>query len=100
MERDATAWLEPMADWLNVASSLAEAAQSNDLPSKKFSLQKIFGSIPTLHDRRIQEIPLQPYAALRAAREKFSENDVGCIGVRALGVEPRTFRVSVECSTN
>ena len=100
LEKDAKAWLEPMQDWLNVAKDLALAAQRNDLPSKKSSLQKIFGSNPTLHDRRIQETPLPPYAALRAAREKFSENDVSFIGVRALGVEPRTFRVSVECSTN
>ena len=100
LERDAQSWLEPMQEWLNVASGLAEAAQLNDLPSKKSLLPKIFGSNPTLHDRRIQENPLQPYAALRAAREKFSENDVGFIGGRGLGVEPRTFRVSVECSTN
>lgn len=51
LERDATAWLEPMADWLNVAKDLALAAQSNDLSSKKLSLQKIFGSNPTLHHR-------------------------------------------------
>ena len=100
LERDAKAWLEPMQEWLNVAKDLALAAQSNDLPSKKSLIPKIFGSNPTLHDRRIQENPLPPYAALRAAREKFSENEVSFIGVRALGVEPRTFRVSVECSTN
>ncbi|MEK7642824.1 MAG: recombinase family protein, partial [Patescibacteria group bacterium] len=44
LERDATSWLEPMQEWLNTASSLDEIAKRNDLPSKKSSLQKIFGS--------------------------------------------------------
>ena len=55
LERDATAGLEPMQDWLNVAKDLALAAQSNDLSSKKSLVSKIFGSNPTLHHRRILE---------------------------------------------
>ena len=35
LERDAARWLEPMREWLKVASGLAEAAQSNDLPFRK-----------------------------------------------------------------
>ena len=100
LERDAKSWLEPMQDWLNVASSLAEASQSNDLSSKKSLISKIFGSNLTLHHRRIQESPLFPYSALCAARQKFSENETSFIRVRALGLEPRTSRVSVVCSTN
>ena len=75
LERDAKSWLEPMADWLNVASSLAEASQSNDLSSKKSLISKIFGSNPTLHHRRILESVTPPYAALRAARQKSAETD-------------------------
>ena len=73
LERDAKSWLEPMQEWLNVASSLALAAQRNDLPSKKSLIPKIFGSNPTLHHRRIQESVIPPYAALRAARQKSAE---------------------------
>ncbi|MEX0998366.1 MAG: recombinase family protein [Thermodesulfobacteriota bacterium] len=79
LEKDTKAWLEPMQEWLNVASSLALAAQSNDLPSKKSSLQKIFGSNPTLHDRRILESVTPPYTALRAARQKFGPSEVSFI---------------------
>src|SRR3989344_2572038 len=75
LERDAKAWLEPMQDWLNVAPSSTFAAERNDLPSKKSLIPKIFGSNPTLHDRRILESVIPPYAALRAARQEFSEND-------------------------
>ena len=88
LERDATAWLEPMQEWLNVASGLAEAAQSNDLSSKKSSLQKIFGSNPTLHDRRIQETPIFPYSALRAARQKSAGIEPSIVVVRRAGFEP------------
>ena len=89
LERDAKAWLEPMQDWLNVASSLAFAAERNDLPSKKSLIPKIFGSNPTLHDRRILENPLPPYAALPAARHEFSENDASFIRAAGLGFGPR-----------
>ena len=94
LERDAKAWLEPMQEWLNVASGLAEAAQSNDLSSKKSSLQKIFGSNPTLHHRRILENPLPPYAALRAARQKIPKNEASLIRVRRVGFEPTKTEVN------
>ena len=90
LEHDAKAWLEPMQEWLNVASDLAETAQSNDLSSKKSSLQKIFGSNLTLSNRRILECPCPPYAALRAAREKSSENKASIVVVR-LYYQIRTY---------
>ena len=37
LERDAGYWLEPMREWLTVASTLSEAAYSGDLPSRKSS---------------------------------------------------------------
>ena len=79
LERDAKSWLEPMQEWLNVASGLAEASQSNDLSSKKSLISKIFGSNPTLHHRRILESVTPPYVALRAARQKFPENETSFI---------------------
>ena len=82
LEKNAKVWLEPMQEWLNVVSGLAETAQSNDLSSKKSSLQKIFGSNLTLSNRRILECPCPPYAALCAARQKSSENETSLIVVR------------------
>ena len=90
LEKDAKAWLEPMQEWLNVASVLAEAAQSNDLSSKKSLIPKIFGSNPTLHHRRIPESVIPPYAALRAACQKFSENEMSFIRVH-LYYQIRTY---------
>ncbi len=44
----------------------------HDLPSKKSSLQKIFGSNLIMHDKKIQETPSFPFSALRAARQNSS----------------------------
>ena len=89
LERDAGAWLEPMQAWVLTASTLGEIAERNDLPSKKSSLQKIFGSNLTLHDKKVRENPSPAYAALRAAREKFASSDVSFIRAAGLGLEPR-----------
>ena len=67
-----------------VGGSSAHTKQNDrpELVSKISHLQKssaLESSNLTLHDRRILENPLPPYAALRAAREKFSENDVSFI---------------------
>lgn len=43
LERDAAVWLEPMREWINQAQVLGEIANSKDSPSKKSSLQKVFG---------------------------------------------------------
>ena len=93
LEKDAKAWLEPMQEWLNAVSNLDETAQSNDLSSKKSSLQKIFGSNLTLSNRRILECPCPPYAALRAARQKSSENKASIVVVRREGFEPSKTEV-------
>ena len=60
-----------------------------DLPSKKSSLQKIFGSNLTLRNKKPSESPVKQYAALRAARANFSENDLNFILAAGLGFEPR-----------
>src|SRR3989338_5746196 len=65
LERNANCWLEPMRKWVETASTLGEISERNDLPSKKSSLQKIFGSNLTLYDKKIQENPSPAYASLR-----------------------------------
>ena len=89
LERDAGAWLEPMRAWVKDASLLDEAAQSNDLPSKKTPLQKIFGSNLHLQNKKVQETASPPWAALRAARATFAESDASFIRAAGLGLEPR-----------
>lgn len=41
--RTPSAWIEPTREWIKDALILDEIAKTNDLPSKKISLQKIFG---------------------------------------------------------
>jgi hypothetical protein len=90
LERDATSWLAPMQEWVKTASSIGEIAERNDLPSKKSSLQKIFGSNLFLHDKKVQEKASSPYAALRAARQIFSPFQTSHIRV-ALYDQIRTY---------
>ena len=89
LERDAGHWLEPMRAWVNDASLLDEAAISEDIPSKKSTLQKIFGSNLQLHNKKVRETAPPPWAALRAARRKFRASDASFIRAAGLGFEPR-----------
>ncbi len=92
LERDATAWLEPMQEWIETASTLDKIGKRNDLPSKKSSLRKIFGSNLHLHDKKVQENAPFPYAALRAVRQKFPQNDTSFIRAGLLGLEPKSVK--------
>ncbi len=76
LERNQTMWLEPMRKWLNEASMLDEIANSKDLPSKKSSLQKIFGSNLTLHAREARGMPQNQWFSLAAAKENQQNADL------------------------
>ena len=98
--RTPSAWIEPTREWIKDASRLDEIAKSEDLPSKKISLQKIFGSNLTLHAREARGNAHFPYAALRAAKFSDGEMPLGLI----LEPPPRfglgTYSLQVSCSTN
>ncbi|MAZ41129.1 hypothetical protein CL654_03365 [bacterium] len=68
LERAPAAWVEPVRDWIETASTLDEIAQKEDLLLKKSSLQKIFGLNLSIHAREARGNPIPPYAALRAAK--------------------------------
>src|SRR3989338_11251534 len=53
-------------------------------PSKKLSLQKIFGSNLILKGREASGNPFSHYAELRSARENLGKKDVTLIGVYLL----------------
>jgi DNA invertase Pin-like site-specific DNA recombinase len=76
LEHNATLWLQPLRDFINDAQTLDETIQNGDLPSKKLSLQKIFGSNLSLKNRLLVSTPTTPYASLREARLNFSEKDL------------------------
>ena len=62
----------------------------DDLPSKKLSLQKIFGLNLYLKSRHAFGNPLKHYASLREARQNFANNDLSLILAGLLN-EARTY---------
>ena len=92
LEHTPTAWVEPVRNWILDASRLCEMAESKDLPSKKSSLQKVFGLNLSIHAREARGTAIPPYAALRAARishgENPSENELSLMLVPPAGIEP------------
>ena len=96
LERTSSAWIEPTRDWIKDASILEEVAKKDDLPSKKISLQKIFGSNPstslgtglTLQAREASGNGVNQWLSLAIAKENFSKNDLSLTLERVKGVEP------------
>ena len=74
LQGNATAWLEPMRKWLYEAQTLDEIAKSEDLPLKKSSLQKIFGSNLTLHAREARGTAKMHWLSLLGGKESQYEN--------------------------
>ena len=93
LERDATVWLQPMREWIKDASLLDETAKSDDLPSKKISLQKIFGSNLTLQSREARGVPKNQWLSLEQAKGNLNNSDLSTVLVRARGIEPRAYSV-------
>src|SRR3990167_2947650 len=60
--RTPSAWIEPTREWIKDALILDEIAKTNDLPSKKISLQKVFGLNLSLNAREARGLPLSPFA--------------------------------------
>ena len=89
LERNAAVWLEPMRAWVKGASLLDEAAKSEDLPSKKIPLQKIFGSNLPLYAREARGMPQNQWFSLAAAKENHSESNLVSKLVTPRGIEPR-----------
>ena len=80
LEHDATLWLQPLRDFIKDASMLEEIAKTDNLPSKKLSLQKIFGSNLSLHTREARGVALPQWASLREAQNNFDKSSpVLCI---------------------
>ena len=92
-ERNAAHWLEPMRKWINEASMLDEIAKSKNLPSKKSSLQKIFGSNLTLHAREARGTAKMHWLSLLGGKESQYQNASFSMSVPKVvtlrGFEPR-----------
>jgi hypothetical protein len=73
-ERNAAHWLEPLREWINEAQTMRKIAQSEDLPLKKSSLQKIFGSNLTLHAREARGTAKMHWLSLPPTKESQYQN--------------------------
>ncbi|TSC88236.1 MAG: recombinase [Microgenomates group bacterium Gr01-1014_7] len=86
------AWLEPMKQWIVEAAAAANIARSKDLNAKKVLAQKIFGSNPTLKDRKVYCNALNIWSALRADPPTRDSEPTA-------GIEPATPFLPRTCST-
>src|SRR3989344_4653929 len=86
--RRPSAWIEPTREWIKDALILDEIAKTNDLPSKKISLQKIFGSNLTLKNREAVGNGLNPWAELRSARQNPAKKSFSLIAEPEEGIGP------------
>ena len=100
LERAPAAWIEPVREWIKDASRLDEIGKSKDLPSKKSSLQKVFGLNLSIHAREARGLPISPYAALRVARSEIGKKELSLILEPARGIEPPTYTLRMCCSTD
>jgi len=79
IEQKQNDWLEPMKEWIKVASNLVKIARDSNLLDKKVAAKEIFGSNLRLASRAVRGEPQNQWAALRAAHEKvgqFSESQI------------------------
>src|SRR3989344_6116179 len=88
--RTPSAWIEPARNWIRDASILDEIRNTDDLPSKKSSLQKIFGLNLKLKNREACGIAANHWAELRSAREKIGKIGTSLILEPMSGIEPET----------
>ena len=88
LEQKQNGWLEPMAEWIKVASSLEKTARDNDLFAKKVIAKEIFGSNLRLASRAVRGEPQNQWAALCAAHEMAGQKSESQILERVTGIEP------------
>jgi len=68
IEQKQNDWLEPMKEWIKVATNLVKIARDSNLLEKKVVAKEIFGSNLRLASRAVRGEPVFPYlSALRAA---------------------------------
>ena len=67
IEQKQNDWLEPMKEWIKVASTLVKIARDSNLLQKKVAAKEIFGSNLRLASRALRGEPVFPYSAARSA---------------------------------
>src|SRR3990167_6408226 len=73
LEQKQNDWLEPMENWIKVASNLEKIARDNNLFEKKVVAEQVFGSNLRLAAREARGNPQNQWAALCAAHEMVGQ---------------------------
>ena len=92
-------WLEPMKEWIKVASSLEKTARDSNLFSKKVAAKEIFGSNLLLQNKLVRASAPNSselaggnqWDALRASHQKVGLLSETRILEPTRGIEPRTY---------
>ena len=90
IEQKQNDWLEPMKEWIKVASNLVKIARDSNLLEKKVAAKEIFGSNLRLASRAVRGEPVFPFSAALRAAESIGKIPESLILVRLFD-EIRTF---------
>ena len=71
LKRNATAWLQPLRDWIKDAQMLGEILKTTTSPPKKPPSKKIFGSNLTLQSREARGVAQNQWTSLCEVHQKF-----------------------------
>ena len=88
IEQKQNDWLEPMKEWIKVASNLVKIARDNNLLQKKVAAKEIFGSNLRLASRAVRGEPVFPFSAALRAAESIGKIPESLILVPPRGIEP------------
>ena len=81
-------WLEPMKEWIKVATTLVKIARDSNLLEKRVAAKEIFGSNLRLAAREARGNPILPYEAAQRAAELVGKKSESLILVPGVGLEP------------
>ena len=104
IEQKQNDWLEPMKEWIKVASNLVKIARDSNLLEKKVAAKEIFGSNLRLASRALRGEPVFPYLSALRAAESIGKIPESLIVVGLVGIEPTTpslkgWRSTIELQT-
>ena len=92
IEQKQNDWLEPMKEWIKVASNLVKIARDSNLLEKKVAAKEIFGSNLRLASRALRGEPVFPFAAAHRAVGLVGKIPESLILVPPTGFEPVFLR--------
>ena len=98
IEQKQNDWLEPMKEWIKVASTLVKIVRDSNLQEKKVIAKEIFGSNLRLASRAVRGEPVFPYLSALRATESVGKIPESLILVGEVGVVPHNrYTIERDC---